>query len=53
VSSATVTVRVLPARALALDTGDGSSVLHLAGDELELTPDDAKQFVEQGFVERT
>ena len=52
-SSATVTVRVLPARALALDSGDGSSVLHVAGDELELAPDEAKQLVEQGFVERT
>jgi len=53
-TAATLTVRVLPARALTLrleDSPFASSVLHVAGGELELPADEAKQLVEQGFVE--
>jgi hypothetical protein len=52
VSSATVSVRVLPERALTLADESGSSSLYVAGDELELPADEAKALVEQGFVER-
>jgi hypothetical protein len=52
VSSQTVTVRVRPDRALTLADENGSSTLHVAGRELELPADDAKQLVKQGFVER-
>jgi hypothetical protein len=47
-------VRVLPQRALSLTVGEGDdagSVLHLAGAELELDVDEAKELAAQGFVE--
>jgi len=46
----TVTVRVRKERALTL-AGDNGSTLYVAGDELELPADEAKQLTEQGFVE--
>jgi hypothetical protein len=52
VSSSTVTVRVLPERALTFADENGSSTLHVAGQELELPTDEAKQLAEQGFLER-
>ncbi len=52
-SAATVTVRVRAERALTLTDDNGSSGLHVAGDELELPADEAKALVEQGFVERS
>jgi len=42
-------VRVLSERALTLRVGEGS-VLHLAGEELELPDDEAAELVSQGFV---
>ena len=47
-----MTVRVLPERALTFADENGSSSLHVAGDEFELPAVDAKELVEQGFVER-
>jgi hypothetical protein len=52
VSNATVTVRILPARALTLADENGWSTLHVAGSELKLPTDDATALVDQGFVER-
>jgi hypothetical protein len=52
VSGASVTVRVRAERALTFADESGSSVLHVAGDELELEADEAKELVQQGFVER-
>jgi hypothetical protein len=46
----TVTVRVRKDRALTL-ASDNGSMLYVAGDELELPADQAKQLDEQGFVE--
>ena len=43
-------VRVRPARALTLGQGEGT-ILHLAGDELELPDDEASALAAQGFVE--
>jgi hypothetical protein len=48
-----VTVRVLPQRALSLREGTDESVSHAAGDELELPTGEAKQLIEDGFVEPT
>jgi hypothetical protein len=54
-SAATSTrVRVRAERAISLRVGDGDgahTVLHVAGAELELDPDEAERLVEQGFVE--
>lgn len=54
--AATVRVRVKANRALTLHVGEDSStdsVLHVAGDELELDTADAKALADQGFVEPT
>jgi hypothetical protein len=47
-----VTVRVLAQRALSLSEGTDESVSHVAGDELELPPGEAKQLIADGFVEK-
>jgi len=49
-SKETVTVRVRKERALTL-AGENGSTLHIAGDELELPADEAKQLAKQSFVE--
>jgi hypothetical protein len=49
-----VKVRVLPARTLSLNQGEGiaaRSALHQPGDELELDRDEARQLIDDGFVE--
>lgn len=46
-----VGVRVLPGRSLSLDDGDNGSTSYLAGDELELSVDEAEQLEQDGFVE--
>lgn len=51
-SSETLTVRVRSERALTFTDEAGSSTLYLAGEELELPADDAKELVKQGFVAR-
>jgi len=49
----TAKVRVLAHRALQLQAvDDDATVLHRAGDELELPSDEAQHLVEQGFVEK-
>jgi hypothetical protein len=47
-----ITVRVLAQRALSLSDGADGSTHHVAGDELELPAGEAKQLIEDGFVEK-
>jgi hypothetical protein len=51
VSSATVSVRVLPSRTLTLADGE-SSVLHVTGAELDLPAEEGKELVAKSFVEQ-
>jgi hypothetical protein len=46
-----IRVRVLPSRSLSLANESGGTDHHVAGDELDLPPDEAKQLVDDGFVE--
>jgi hypothetical protein len=47
-----VAVRVLRGRSLSLPGKDGSAH-YVAGDELELSADEAKQLIGDGFVEKS
>ncbi len=43
-------VRVLPNRSLSLPSGASGSVHYVAGDELDLPADEAKQLADDGYV---